>query len=59
MSYLSVQGFHNEALYSDAIIATKVSWISNKEKVEGISLYSKFRYRQPDNNVTVRLLDNE
>ncbi|NCU18282.1 tRNA 2-thiouridine(34) synthase MnmA [Pallidibacillus pasinlerensis] len=53
------QGFHNEALYSDAIIATKVSWVSNKEKPKEFRCTAKFRYRQPDNNVTVRLLDND
>ncbi len=52
------QGFHNDALYSDAIIATKVSWVSDKEKPKEFRCTAKFRYRQPDNGVTVRLLDN-
>src|SRR5690606_4925336 len=43
----------------DAIIATKVSWVSNKEKPKEFRCTAKFRYRQPDNNVTVRLLDND
>ena len=53
------QGFHNEALYSDAIIATNVNWISNKEKPKQFTCTAEFRYRQPDNGVTVTILDND
>src|SRR5690606_16642391 len=53
------QGFHNEALYSDEIIATNISWTSDKEKTSPIRCTAKFRYRQPDHGVTVELLDNQ
>ena len=47
------QGFHNEKLYSTSIIATDVSWVSNNEKPMSFECTAKFRYRQPDNDVTV------
>lgn len=50
------QGFHNEKLYSDAIIGVDVSWVSNKEKPREFECTAKFRYRQPDSRVTVQLL---
>ncbi|UII54985.1 tRNA 2-thiouridine(34) synthase MnmA [Cytobacillus spongiae] len=50
------QSFHNEKLYSDYIIATNVSWVSNAEKPEIFECTAKFRYRQPDNYVTVEQL---
>lgn len=53
------QGFDNDALYSDEIIATKVSWTSNKEKPKEFNCTAKFRYRQPDNNVTVQLVEDD
>ncbi|MDL0420514.1 tRNA 2-thiouridine(34) synthase MnmA [Caldibacillus thermoamylovorans] len=52
------QGYDNDALYSDAIIATNVSWLSDKEKPAQFSCTAKFRYRQPDHGVTVTLLGN-
>lgn len=51
------QGFDNEKLYSDSIIADKVSWVS-KAPGETFECTAKFRYRQPDNKVTVTLLEN-
>lgn len=54
------QGFHNEKLYSHAITAVNVSWVSNDEKPKTFECTAKFRYRQPDNKVTVeRLGDNK
>jgi tRNA-uridine 2-sulfurtransferase len=52
------QGFHHEKLYSDSIIATDISWVSNKEKPVEFECTAKFRYRQDDNKVTVRLLED-
>ena len=31
------QGFHNELLYGDEVIATNVGWVSNKEKKQNLS----------------------
>ncbi|WML30604.1 tRNA 2-thiouridine(34) synthase MnmA [Neobacillus sp. OS1-32] len=54
------QGFHHEKLYSDSIIATDVSWVSNREKPAEFDCTAKFRYRQEDHKVKVRLLaDNK
>jgi tRNA-uridine 2-sulfurtransferase len=52
------QGFHNEKLYSDSIIADNVSWVSNREKTAEFTCTAKFRYRQEDNKVTVQLMDD-
>jgi tRNA-uridine 2-sulfurtransferase len=53
------QGFHNEKLYSDSIFADSISWVSNKEKPKEFECTAKFRYRQEDNKVTVRILDGD
>lgn len=47
------QGYHNDYLYSDALEAVKVNWISGKEMTEPFSCTAKFRYRQKDSEVTV------
>jgi tRNA-uridine 2-sulfurtransferase len=52
------QGFHNEKLYSDSIIADNVSWVSNREKPAEFTCTAKFRYRQDDNKVRVQLMDD-
>ncbi|PKG24452.1 tRNA 2-thiouridine(34) synthase MnmA [Niallia nealsonii] len=51
------QGFHHEKLYSDSIIATNVSWVSKDKMPASFACTAKFRYRQPDNKVTVEILD--
>ncbi|MEH7384096.1 tRNA 2-thiouridine(34) synthase MnmA [Bacillus sp. JJ1521] len=51
------QGFHNEYLYSDSILATNVSWVSDMKPEEDIKCTAKFRYRQQDNAVTVKKVD--
>ncbi|MDQ0214609.1 tRNA-specific 2-thiouridylase [Oikeobacillus pervagus] len=53
------QGFHHEALYSDSIIATNISWVSEKQKPSEFTCTAKFRYRQQDHHVTVQLLENQ
>ncbi|TKC20020.1 tRNA 2-thiouridine(34) synthase MnmA [Robertmurraya kyonggiensis] len=52
------QSFHNDKLYSDSIIATDIGWVSNKAKPQVFECTAKFRYRQPDNKVTVHLLED-
>ncbi|ESU30728.1 thiouridylase [Bacillus sp. 17376] len=52
------QGFHNELLYSDSITAVNVSFVSDKENPKTFECTAKFRYRQPDNAVTVELQDD-
>ena len=51
------QGFDNELLYSDAIVATNVNWVSGRKPGEPIACTAKFRYRQPDVPVTVEMID--
>jgi len=52
------QGFDNDLLYSDEIIATNVNWVSDRIKEGSFTCTAKFRYRQPDNGVTVYLMDD-
>ncbi len=49
------QGFDHEALYSNSITATNISWTSNKPGQTTFTCTAKFRYRQPDDNVTVHV----
>lgn len=51
------QGSQHEKLYSDSIIANHVSWISMKNMPKTFKCTAKFRYRQPDNNVTIVRMD--
>ncbi|WP_042458691.1 tRNA 2-thiouridine(34) synthase MnmA [Neobacillus dielmonensis] len=53
------QGFHHEKLYSDSIIATNVSWMSNVQKSSEFECTAKFRYRQEDHKVKVQLLEDD
>lgn len=52
------QGFHNDLLYSDSITAVNISFVSDKPKPRTFECTAKFRYRQPDNAVTVKLQDD-
>ncbi|HHY72901.1 MAG TPA: tRNA 2-thiouridine(34) synthase MnmA [Bacillus bacterium] len=52
------QGFHNEALYSDSLLAVNVSWVSDQKPMEPFHCTAKFRYRQPDIPVTVEIIDD-
>ncbi|ALC81805.1 MULTISPECIES: tRNA 2-thiouridine(34) synthase MnmA [Bacillus] len=52
------QGFHDELLYSDKIIADQVSWVRPDLKPnESLKCTAKFRYRQKDSGVTVKMID--
>jgi len=53
------QGFENELLYSDSIIATNINWVSGDIPKEEVQCTAKFRYRQPDNRVRVQMLDEK
>ncbi len=52
------QGRNNPALYSNSLVASDVHWISEKAPNEDFSCNAKFRYRQPDQEVRVRLIDD-
>lgn len=48
-----VQGDTHPSLYSASLTATGVSWICSSEPTESIRCTAKFRYRQPDQGVTI------
>ncbi|MBU0278045.1 MULTISPECIES: tRNA 2-thiouridine(34) synthase MnmA [unclassified Gemella] len=52
------QGFHNETLYSDSLLASSLSFTSNKISETTFTCTAKFRYRQADTKVRVQILEN-
>ena len=52
------QGFHNDALYSESLTATDMSFTTARKLPKSFSCTAKFRYRQPDTNVTVELTED-
>src|SRR5699024_3786438 len=53
------QGFDNDKLYSDALIAIGVNWINPSHIKESFTCTAKFRYRQEDSPVTVNILEDQ
>jgi tRNA-uridine 2-sulfurtransferase len=53
------QGVNHPSLYSDGLFATDLHWVSNHEPKETFTCTAKFRYRQPDQKVTVHLLSDD
>ncbi len=49
------QGFHHDALYSDSLTATEVSFTTARLLPEEFKCTAKFRYRQADTGVTVKM----
>jgi tRNA-specific 2-thiouridylase len=54
-----VQGEQHPSLYSSSLLATSVNWIHGKPPIDGAKLAAKFRYRQPDQGVTVYIRDDD
>lgn len=52
------QGTDHPMLYSDRLIASQFNWISEKPVPDSIRCTAKFRYRQPDQGVTVYKREN-
>ncbi|WP_010098964.1 tRNA 2-thiouridine(34) synthase MnmA [Ornithinibacillus scapharcae] len=52
------QGYSNETLYSEELIATDLNWINPQDITESFTCTAKFRYRQDDSGVTVKLQDD-
>ncbi|WP_019423636.1 tRNA 2-thiouridine(34) synthase MnmA [Paenibacillus sp. OSY-SE] len=48
-----VQGDHHPSLYSTGLLASQVNWISGDMPEGPIRCTAKFRYRQPDQGVTL------
>jgi tRNA-uridine 2-sulfurtransferase len=53
------QGENNPVLYSHGLIAKEISWVSDKKQNFPIKSTAKFRYRQPDQGVTVYQKEEE
>lgn len=51
------QGDKNPALYSYALFAVNLNWISKEKISDSFKCKAKFRYRQPDQDVTVYMKD--
>lgn len=51
------QGFENDHLYTDRLVASDLNWISGTALDPTFTCTAKFRYRQPDQKVTVHLRD--
>ncbi|MEB1808070.1 MAG: tRNA 2-thiouridine(34) synthase MnmA [Bacillaceae bacterium] len=47
------QGYHHPGLYSLGLTGVHVNWISPNQPTEPFKCTAKFRYRQPDQGVTV------
>ncbi len=54
-----VQGEQHPALYSFALTATDVNWVKGEPPAATFSCTAKFRYRQPDQEVVVRITGEE
>ncbi|MGZ4032591.1 MAG: tRNA 2-thiouridine(34) synthase MnmA [Tumebacillaceae bacterium] len=50
------QGEKHPALYTQALTATDLHWVSEQPKPGVFTCMAKFRYRQPDQGVTVHIL---
>jgi len=48
-----VQGANDPRLFSESLTATDVNWISGEAPPDGFRCTAKFRYRQPDQGVTI------
>jgi tRNA-specific 2-thiouridylase len=55
---LVAQGSDHPGLYTDGLMATDLHWVSEREPEAAFSCTAKFRHRQPDQGVTVKLLPN-
>lgn len=53
------QGFHHPALYADRLEASQIHFTTEQDRGTEFSCTAKFRYRQQDVPVTVRLLDGD
>ncbi len=58
-NYLYVaEGNDHPALYSVGLSAVNLSWVSHEPPAKEFSCTAKFRYRQPDQKVTVKVFPN-
>lgn len=55
---LIVSQGEGEELFSDGLYASEFNWIPEKPNQEKFDCFAKFRYRQPDQAVTVTIIDS-
>lgn len=55
---LIVSQGEDSALFSDGLFAENFNWIPETPKEKTFTCYAKFRYRQPDQSVSVEILDD-
>lgn len=55
---LYVSQGEGEELFSSGMISEKFNWIPERPKEDEFDCYAKFRYRQPDQKVHVKIVDN-
>jgi tRNA-uridine 2-sulfurtransferase len=53
------QGANHPALFSEGLLASDLHWVSERQPQGTFSCTAKFRYRQPDQQVTVHLYDGK
>lgn len=53
------QGANHPALFSNGLLATDLHWVSNQKPSGAFACTAKFRYRQPDQGVTVHILEDD
>ncbi len=53
-----VQGEKHRALYSTALDASQMNWVAGETPAASFDCTAKFRYRQPDQDVHVTVLEN-
>lgn len=56
---LYVSQGEDENLFSKGLVTYKVNWIPEKPKSNKFECFAKFRYRQPDQKVTVEILEDK
>jgi tRNA-specific 2-thiouridylase len=52
-----VQGDENDWLYHDSVRVTQVNWVTNEKPTDWFECMAKFRYRQVDNPVKIRFIN--
>ena len=58
-NHLVVSQGEGEELFSDGLYASEFNWIPERPKEKEFSCFAKFRYRQPDQEVKVTILDDK
>ena len=56
---LYVSQGEDDILFSDALISYQINWIAGKPNKNKFDCFAKFRYRQPDQAVTVNILEDK